>query len=189
MYTRAINKLKSEKDETIVSTCRLLGVSRQVYYRSLRSTAKKLQKAGQVVGLVLGVRQQMPRIGTRKLYYMLGDQLSDLGVGRDKLFAIINANHLSIKPTRNYHITTNSHHRFHKHKNLITDLTPHRPEQVWVSDITYVGGLSQHTYLALVTDAYSKKVMGFDLSSSLSAEGSLRALNMAIKERQYKMNR
>jgi transposase InsO family protein len=128
----------------------------------------------------------MPRIGGRKLYYLLQKHLKSLGVGRDRLFAIMKANHLLIKPTRTYHITTNSHHRFRKHKNLIEQLTLTRPEQLWVSDITYVGNRDNPMYLALVTDAYSKKVLGYDLSNSLQSEGTLRALRMALGKRRYK---
>jgi transposase InsO family protein len=91
-----------------------------------------------------------------------------------------------IKPKKNYRITTDSHHRFRKHKNLISDMRLTHPEQVWVSDITYIGGRGRNCYLALVTDAYSKKIMGYDVSSSLATEGSLRALNMAIKQQKYK---
>ena len=91
-----------------------------------------------------------------------------------------------IQPKRNYRITTDSHHRFRKHKNLIEDMPLNQPEQVWVSDITYIGGRDRNCYLALVTDAYSKKIMGYDVSKSLATDGSLRALNMAIKQRKYK---
>lgn len=136
--------------------------------------------------MVQEVRKKMPRIGTRKLYHILNDPLQDLHVGRDKLFAILKANHLDILPKRSYHVTTNSHHRFRKHKNLISEITPTRPEQIWVSDITYIGKRDNHTYLALVTDAYSKKIVGYDISKSLSADGSIRALQMAIKNRNYK---
>ena len=136
--------------------------------------------------MVLDIRKQMPRIGTRKLYYLLSDQLQDLGIGRDKLFAILNANHLCIKPKRSYHVTTNSHHRFRKHKNLITEKLLTRPEEVWVSDITYLGSRNNHSYLALITDAYSKKIVGYDVSNSLSVDGTINALKMAIKNRKYK---
>jgi transposase InsO family protein len=139
-----------------------------------------------VVGLVLGVRKQMPRIGTRKLHYLLEEPLKELRVGRDKLFSILNANHLSIKPKRSYRTTTNSHHRFRKHKNLIAQMLLTRPEQVWVSDITYIGNRNKHSYLSLVTDAYSKKVVGYDLSNNLGVDGALRALKMAVKQRIYK---
>jgi len=154
----------------------------------LEQKVKLLEKetADQIVRMVTEVRQQMPRIGRRKLYYLLQDQLKDLGVGRDKLFAILKANHMLIKPKRSYRITTDSHHRFRKHKNLIKSLTPERPEQIWASDITYIGNRRNHRYLALVTDAYSKKIVGYDLSTSLGADGSIRALKMGLKQRSYK---
>lgn len=135
--------------------------------------------------MVQEVRMKMPRIGTRKLYHLLYDQLQDLGVGRDRLFAILKSNHLLIKPKRQYHITTDSHHRFRKHKHLIEDLLIEQPEQVWVSDITYIGTREHPMYLSLVTDAYSKKIVGFNVSRSLDASGVVSALNNAIEQRQY----
>jgi len=127
----------------------------------------------------------MPRIGTRKLYHILEEPLRDLHVGRDKLFQILKANHMLIVPRRCYHKTTNSNHRFHKHKNLVENIDIIRPEQVWVSDITYING-RQNIYLAMVTDAYSKKIMGYDISDSLAADGTIRALKMADKKRMYR---
>ena len=186
MLTRTIDHYREETKETLVSACRLFGVNRQVYYRQKRTTKKKQETASKVVKMVMDVRQQMPRIGTRKLYYLLQDQLRDLGVGRDKLFAILNANQLLIKPSRSYRITTDSHHRFRKHKNLIEHITPARPEQVWASDITYLGNRGNHRYLALVTDTYSKKIVGYDLSASLGADGAIRALRMGLQQRSLK---
>jgi len=166
----------------------LFGVNRQVYYRRIQSVKQRKSRAVQVIELVESIRLQMPKIGTRKLYFMLEDELKQLHVGRDMLFRILKANHLLIQPKRRYHITTNSHHRFRKHKNLIENVVPEKPEQIWVSDITYVGNRQNPMYLALVTDAYSKKIMGHDLSSSLDVSGSLRALKMAVKNRKYKNN-
>jgi len=186
MLTRTIDYYREEKEETIVSACELFGVSRQVYYRSKQSMFRRQSMAVKVVELVLSVRQQMPRIGTRKLYYLLRDQLNEIGVGRDKLFAILKANHMQIRPKKNYRKTTDSYHRFRKHKNLIESVIPQKPEQVWVSDITYIGSRGNHRYLALVTDAYSKKIVGYDLSSSLSAKGAIKALKMGLKQRSYK---
>ena len=111
------------------------------------------------------------------------------GVGRDRLFAIMKANHLHIVPKRQYHITTDSHHRFRKHNNLIDGLEIERPEQVWVSDITYIGNRETPMYLALVTDAYSKKIMGFNVSNSLNASGAVAAMKQAIKNRKYLENK
>lgn len=186
MLTRTIDFYREETKETLVSTCRLLGVDRQVYYRRKQTIVRKQETAELVVKMVTEVRQQMPRIGTRKLYYLLYDQLKELRIGRDKLFAILEANHLLVKPTRRYVTTTNSHHRFRKHKDLVAKLVPQRPEQIWASDITYLGSNGNFKYLALVTDTYSKKIVGYDVSDSLSAEGSLRALKMGLRQRSYK---
>jgi transposase InsO family protein len=163
----------------------LLGVNRQVYYRSVKSKNKQQKVAFKVVLMVRNVRLKMPRIGTRKLYHILQEELKELGVGRDRLFDIIRANHMCIVAKRQYHVTTNSHHRFRKHKNLISGVTPKRPEQIWASDITYIGRRQNPIYLALVTDAYSKKIMGYSVSNSLALQGSVSALKMALRQRRY----
>lgn len=121
-------------------------------------------KAAEVVSLVQEMRRVMPRIGGRKLYHLLKERLADMRIGRDKLFAVLRANHLLIEPKRQYRQTTQSRHLYYKHKNLVLNSVPTRPEEIWVSDITYVGGRDRHTYLALVTDAYSKRIVGYDLS-------------------------
>jgi transposase InsO family protein len=156
-----------------------------VYYRSINNRRKSLTKAEKVVTLVREIRTRMPRLGARKLYNLLYDQLEIIKVGRDKFIKILSANHLLVKPRRSYHKTTNTHHRFKKHKDLVSNLKPERPEQIWVSDITYIGGRKRELYLALVTDAYSKKIVGFCLSNSLNASGAISALKMGIKGRVY----
>ena len=171
---------------SITYACNLFGYNRQVYYRSKARVSQHQQKAEIVISLVKSVRLKMPRLGGKKLYHILEGELKDLGVGRDKLFDILRANHLLIKPKRQYHITTNSHHRFRKHKNLIEELEVSRPEEVWVSDITYIGDREHPKYLALVTDSYSKKIVGYDVSDSLSMEGASRALMVAVQSRDYK---
>jgi transposase InsO family protein len=159
-----------------------------VYYRSIKSRAKKQKTAQQVILLVRTVRNVMPKLGGKKLYYLLQNELSELNIGRDKLFRILGANHMLIMPKKSYHITTDSHHRFRKHRNLISSIEINDPETVWVSDITYVGTRKNPSYLALITDAYSKKIVGFNVSNSLALEGSLNAVEMALKNREYKMN-
>jgi putative transposase len=169
-----------------VFACHLFGINRQVYYRKIRRRACKQTKAGQVVAMIMEIRKSMPRIGVRKLYYLLFDKLQQLKIGRDKFFDILRANHLLIQPKRSYHVTTNSHHRFRKHQNLILDTVINRPEQVWVSDITYIGKRERPCYLSLVTDAYSKKIMGYYVADNLNTESSLNALQMAVKSRKDK---
>ncbi len=166
----------------------MLGVNRQVYYRFIKSKLHKQTVAQKVIVLVRDIRLIMPRLGGKKLYFLLKDKLSLLKVGRDKLFRILRANHMLIIPKRNYHITTDSHHRFRKHKNLVSTMDIEEPESVWVSDITYLGTRTSPSYLALITDAYSKKIVGYDVSKSLSMDGSLRALEMAVNNRKYKEN-
>lgn len=163
----------------------MFGYSRQVYYRAIKSEEVKQQRAAKVVHLVQNVRMSMPRLGTRKLYHLLNNELEELGVGRDKLFAILKANHMLIKPKKNYHTTTNSYHRFYKHKNLVSNIDVIRPEQVWVADITYIGTRKNPMYLSLITDAYSKQIMGHYVSDNLNTHSSLQALKQAIKNRKY----
>ncbi len=136
--------------------------------------------------MVLEIRQTMPRIGAKKLYYLLNNELKQLKVGRDKFINILKANHLLIVPKRSYHITTNSHHHFRKHQNQVLDLQINRPEQVWVSDITYIGKREKPCYLSLITDAYSKKIMGFNVADNMNAESSIIALEKAVKLRKNK---
>ena len=157
-----------------------------MYYRSIKSRTHKQTIARQVIALVQELRNVMPKLGTRKLYYILQEKLSALKVGRDKLFRILKVNHMLIKPKRSYHITTNSHHRFRKHKNTICNLEITRPEQVWVSDITYLGTRTNPSYLALITDAYSKMIIGYNVSNSLAVNGSVEALEMALNNRKHK---
>jgi putative transposase len=162
--------------------CTLFGLDRQVYYRKIKTTKLKQDKASIIVSMVLEIRQLMPRIGAKKLYFLLYNELKKLKTGRDKFINILRANHLLIAPRRSYHVTTNSHHRFRKHQNQILDLEIKRPEQVWVSDITYIGKRDNPCYLSLITDAYSKKIMGYNVADNMNTESSLIALKNAVKQ-------
>ena len=166
--------------------CTLFGIDRQVYYRKIKRRLIKQDKAQLVVNMVLEIRTQMPRIGSKKLYYLLNQDLKNFKIGRDKFIDILRANHLLIVPKRSYHITTNSHHRFRKYKNQLLDLQINKPEQVWVSDITYIGKREKPCYLSLITDAYSKKIVGYNVADNLNTQSSLIALRLAIKQRKNK---
>ena len=131
------------------------------------------------------VRRQMPRIGTRKLYHLLHRQFQErrLGVGRDKLFTLLRNKGLLVARRRRYTRTTDSRHWMRKYENLVKDVTLQRPEQVFVSDITYIATERGYNYLSLVTDACSKKIMGHALREDLSPKGCLQALEMALGNR------
>lgn len=165
--------------------CRVLGVSRQSVYQAEERRRLRLEQMSQVKKMVLSVRMQLPRLGTRKLYYLLREKFAaqELKVGRDTLFSYLRAHHLLIRPRKNYTKTTNSKHWLKKHPNLLLDRKPGRPEEVFVSDITYVKSRERTHYLSLVTDAYSRKIMGYHLSDDLSAESVVEALKMAAKNR------
>lgn len=128
----------------------------------------------------------MPKIGTRKLYYLLKDEFVRQGIkiGRDALFAYLRSEHMLIKPSKSYTKTTDSKHWLRKHPNLLKEVEVNRPEQVFVSDITYVKSRQRTHYLSLVTDACSRKIMGHKLSDDLSAENVVQALKMAIRNRE-----
>ena len=165
--------------------CTLFGVDRQVYYRKITRRKKRQSNASIVVSMVLEIRETMPKIGAKKLYFLLKSEMNNLKIGRDKFIDILRANHLLVIPKRSYHITTNSHHRFRKHQNQILELQIQRPEQVWVSDITYIGKRDNPCYLSLVTDAYSKKIVGFNVADNMNTESTLKALKNAIKNKKY----
>ena len=127
----------------------------------------------------------MPKLGTRKLYYLLQPFLENQSIkmGRDALFKYLKSEHLLISPKRNYTKTTDSKHWLRKYPNLLIDRKIENPEEVFVSDITYVKSREKTHYLTLITDAYSRKIMGFKLSNNMSTENVVQALEMAIKNK------
>ena len=107
-------------------------------------------------------------------------QKQHLKIGRDRLFCILRENELLVRRKKYSSRTTNSYHRFYKYNNIIKNLKINRPNQVWASDITYIRTINGFCYLALITDMYSRKIIGYDLSDSLELNGCVRALNKAI---------
>jgi putative transposase len=139
--------------------------------------------AKKVLELVKEERKDQPRVGTRKLYEALEFtfRASEIKVGRDKLFDILRQYNMLVKRKKASCKTTNSYHRFHKYKNLVKDIKVISPNQVWVSDITYIRTIKGFCYLALITDMYSRKIVGYDISDTLELAGCLRALKRALR--------
>ena len=134
--------------------------------------------------LIQTIRYKQPRIGSRKLFFLLYDDLQRVGkIGRDKFISILRNNNQLVVPKKSYTRTTNSFHRFYKYNNLLYNKTINRSNHCWVSDITYIRTERGFVYLFLITDYHSRKIVGWDLSNSLSIEGGIKALNMAITQR------
>ena len=131
------------------------------------------------------IRKRLPRLGTRKLYYLLREEFQALGIklGRDGLFDSLRQHQLLVHPKKNYTKTTDSRHWMRKHPNLFAGCELHRPEQVFVSDITYVETDEGVHYLSLVTDAFSRKIVGHNLSHEMKASDTVAALNQAVRHR------
>ena len=165
--------------------CRLFGISRQSIYQTEERSRTRRDRLKDVRPMVQDIRMDMPRLGTRKLYYLLKDEFGAKGLklGRDALFDYLRSEHLLIRPKKNFTKTTDSKHWLKKHPNLLAELKVSRPEEVFVSDITYVKSRERTYYLALVTDAYSRKIMGYHLSDDMSDENIVQALKMAISNR------
>lgn len=165
----------------------MFGISRQAYYKRLKRNDKIKMQQGNIVQLIQLQRKAMPRLGGRKMYHQIKTQLHQLPVrmGRDKLFSFMRENKLLVRRKKKFTKTTNSFHRFRKYPNLIKGIKIKRPEQVWVSDITYIKTNEGHSYLCLITDAYSKQIMGHYLSDNLKTDGPLTALQMAMAKRKY----
>lgn len=154
------------------------------YYKSLNRLKHKELSEELIVELVREVRKIQPRVGGRKLYLHLYQNLQKIGkIGRDKFFDILRANELLVERKKSYIKTTHSYHRFYKWSNLIQNRVFTRGNQCWVSDITYLRTESGFVYLFLVSDLYSRKIVGWNLSDSLSIEGGIKALKMALKQR------
>ena len=136
---------------------------------------------------MLSVRHLLPQLGTRKLYRLLGDDLKGQGikVGRDKLFRLLREESLLVVRKRKYVRTTDSRQWMRQYPDLAKGLALSRPEQLWVADITYLSTQQGNGYLHLITDAYSKRIMGYQLSDHLGASATVQALQMALRDRYY----
>jgi putative transposase len=135
-------------------------------------------------------RLRQPRLGTRKLHHVLREPLKQAGLelGRDALFDVLRNARMLVPPRRAYHKTTDSHHRFRRHPNLLKSgeqqVQATASEQVWVADITYLPTAEKFVYLSLITDAYSRKIVGWHVHDSLQTEPVAQALKMALRGRQ-----
>tara|TARA_R110000868_G_C10834365_1_gene759602 strand:+ start:472 stop:1269 length:798 start_codon:yes stop_codon:yes gene_type:complete len=165
-----------------------MGISRQAYYKRNRAIDGRTDEAESVARYVRHIRMRQPRVGTRKLHYLLHQQSNpELKVGRDRLFSILAEHRLLVLPKRAYHKTTQSFHRFYRHPNLLKEgpgqVIATASEDVWVADITYLPGQRDPLYLSLVTDAFSRKIVGHHVHQSLHADSVAKAFKAALRTR------
>jgi transposase InsO family protein len=165
--------------------CTLLGISRQAVYQREKRIEQRSTELAPVKDLVLALRRFMPRLGGRKLYFLLKPKLDEQGIklGRDGFFNYLRDHRLLVQPIKRYTKTTHSKHWMKKHPNLMESQKINRAEQAFVSDITYVETDEGVHYLSLVTDAYSRKIMGHEVSNDMRAESVVKALRRAARQR------
>jgi transposase InsO family protein len=164
------------------SACNWFGISRQAYYQACQRQFQREAEDKLLLEMVRDIRKQQPRIGVRKLHHLLQKRMTQAGIsrGRDALFDLLREHNLLVQTKRNRRRTTRP--GLWRCPNRLAELTVERPNQAWVSDITYLQTEQGFVYLSLITDAYSRYIVGYDLSTSLAMEGCLRALNRAIDQ-------
>jgi len=165
----------------------LFGKSRQAFHQmEMRRTKETVDKEVLLV-YIKEIRKQQPRLGTRKMYEMLQNVMKTnaIKIGRDKLFLLLKGHNLLVKKRRKHVVTTDSNHVYKRYANLIKEYIPTGPEQIWASDITYLSIENGFVYLSLVTDLYSKRIMGYNVYPTLETAGPLGALKIALKNRMH----
>lgn len=163
--------------------CGWFGITRQAYYQNNWEGISTTLEEDLIIQRVKEIRKNHRRMGTRKLYELLQPFILEhqIKIGRDALFNMLSANHLLIRKRKRRIQTTNSYHWLRKYPNLIREFVPTAPNQLWVSDITYWKINSrEHLYISFITDAYSHKIVGYQVAETMEAIESIQALQMAL---------
>ena len=165
---------------SVEAVCQGHGITRQAYYKRDKAWHANNTRNEAAMEIIRFERARQPRMGTRKLYKKHEAALNRLGFGRDRLFDFLRDRDMLVRPKRRWRTTTDSNHALRRYDNLLADYQLSRPNEVFASDITYLRTVSGFCYLSLVTDVFSRKIVGWDVSSRLSADGSIRALKRAL---------
>ena len=183
IWDQVTKELVSRHEIKVTLACRLFGRCRQAFYQSKADTEIEMAHERRVIDVVHQIREQDPRIGGYKLWLMLGNMFDKGFVpGRDRFFTLLRRRGLML-PKPKSRCTTNSNHRYHKWKNKIKDFVPTSANQLWVADITYIAlSNGDVSYLHLITDAYSHKIIGWTLADSLKSVYTIKSLKMAIEQ-------
>ena len=192
MWFQTVTMLKATCANTGVGRlCMLFGRTRHAFYDRLWFLKQRDDEHILVLEMVAEIRREIPRIGTGKLYQMLRKPLqsNDIKMGRDRLHALLQDHGLTVRPKKRYTRTTNSNHWMKKYPNLIKELQVSEAEKIWVADITYIVVGDDFNFLNIITDNYSKRIMGHCLHPTLEAKGTITALKMALNNRQKPENK
>ncbi len=164
--------------------CERTGMSRKNFYKGRTQRERQDVESGLIEQLVRAERALQPRLGGKKLYHVLESKLAEAGVriGRDRFFEVLREKGLLLDPLPKAPRTTNSRHSLPVFRNLLADMKIDGPNQAWVSDITYIRTDKGFLYLSLITDAWSRKIVGYHAGDTLETEGCLKALEKAVKE-------
>jgi putative transposase len=164
--------------------CKLFGKSRQAFYEQKSEVNNTGLQDALVLKLVAEIRADLPRCGTSKMHTMLQPVFMQHGIkmGRDALYDLLGSCGLLIRHRRRKPYTTNANHPYKKYPNLIKEMVLTQAGQLWVCDITYIRKHNGFSYLSIITDAYSHKIVGYKLHETLAAEGAIDALIMANKD-------
>lgn len=167
--------------------CKLFGISRQGIYQRAKRDENKQEEKQQIIEMTKDFRKNHSKMSGVKVHRKLSREFRTRGIkcGRDKFYDILREENLLIKYRKRFVKTTQSHHWYKTYTNLIQDLDINRSEQVWASDITYIHTKSGFLYLYLITDTYSKQIMGWELADNQKTVNAIRALKMALKNRSY----
>lgn len=173
---------------SIDNLCLVFGYTRQAWYNHLKRSERQVFQEHIVLQKIREIREELPKTGCIKLYKVLNNgflQALGIAMGRDAVFDLVRENGMLVKSKKRYVRTTDSFHRYRVHQDLVQRRHAQWAEEIWVSDITYITTLAGFAYLSLVTDAYSRKIVGYYLSVDLKASGCIKALNQAIQTRLY----
>ena len=170
---------------SLQSLCRLFGCSRQAFYKQQTIQLINESKEGLILQQVIKVRKEQPRCGTRKLLMMLQPFFKNysIHIGRDAFFHLLAKNKLLVRKRKRGTYTTNSKHFFYRYPNLVKDFVPLHAHELWVADITYIPMKERFAYLYLITDAYSRKIVGFHVSDDMRVSSAIVALQKAVDQK------
>lgn len=178
----------TRKYYSLDNLCGAFGYTRQAWYNHLKRSELQTFQEYIVLQRIKEIRKDLPKTGCIKLYKELNNgflQALGISMGRDAVFDIVRENGMLVKSKKRHVVTTNSFHRYRIHPDLVQRRHPQQAEEIWVSDITYITTMAGFNYLSLVTDAYSRKIIGYYLSINLKAEGCIKALDRAVASRIY----